>query len=132
MGLLDSLQGMMGQGGEEHAKAAGGLMEVLQEHPGGLSSVLSHLQNNGVDTQAVQQGQPMAPDQVQQGLGGSGIIDQIAQRTGMSPEMVKIGLATALPLIMAHFTKNGTQDAPTSVPSSGLGGIAGSILGKFL
>ena len=88
--------------------------------------MLSHMQNNGVDTQAVQQGQPMAPEQVQQGLGGSGIIDSIAQRTGMSPEMVKIGLATALPLVMAHFTKNGTE-AP---PSSGVGGMASQILGQ--
>ena len=128
MGLLDSLQGMMGQGGEDHAKVAGGLMEVLQEHPGGLSGVLSHLQNNGVDTTAVQQGQPMAPEQVQQGLGGSGIIDSIAQRTGMSPEMVKVGLATALPLIMAHFSNNGTQPVPSGAPQGGLG----SILGKFL
>ena len=128
MGLLDSLQGMMGQEGGDHAKVAGGLLSVLEEHPGGLSGVLSHMENNGVDTQAVQTGQPMAPDQVQQGLGGSGIIDKIAQRTGMSPEMVKMGLATALPIVMAHMTNNGTQ-AP---PSSGVGGMASQILGKFL
>ncbi len=130
MGLLDTIESMAGQSGEQgnNGRVAGGLLQALEEHPGGLGGLMNHMQQNGVDPQSVATGQPTSPQQVQQGLGGSGIIEKIAERTGMSPEMVKVGLATALPVVMAHFTNGGT----TAPPSSGFGGMAGQILGKFL
>lgn len=132
MGLLDSLESMaankMGQAGGSNPNIAGGLMSALEEHPGGLAGVMNHMQQNGVDSQAVASGQPSSPEQMGQGLAGSGIIEKVAERTGVSPEMVKIGLATMLPMIMAHMTQGGT----TAPPSNGLGGMAGELLGKFL
>ena len=132
MGLFNSLEsmaaGQMGQSGNPSAKVAGGLMAALEEHPGGLGGVMNTMQQNGVDPQAASTGQPTSPEQIQQGLGGSGLIESIAQRTGMSPTEIKIGLATVLPVVMAHFTQGGTQ-AP---PESGFGGMASQILGKFL
>ncbi len=132
MGLLDSIESMasnqFGQGNNSTGKVAGGLLSALDEHPGGLGGLMNSMQQNGVNPQTVATGQPTSPDQIQQGLGNSGIIDKIASRTGMSPEMVKIGLATALPIVMAHFTQGGT----TAPPESGFGGMASQILGKFL
>ncbi len=132
MGLLDSIEAMasnqMAQGNHSTGKVAGGLLSALEEHPGGLGGLMNTMQQNGVDTQSVATGQATSPDQIQQGLGGSGIIDKIAARTGLSETEVKLGLATALPLIMAHFTQGGTA-AP---PQSGFGGMASQILGKFL
>ena len=130
MGILDSVESMMGgqSGSNPNGQVAGGLLGALEEHPGGLGGLMQHMQNNGVDTQAAASGQPMSPDQAGQGLQGSGMIEQVAQRTGMSPEMVKIGLATVLPMVMAHMTQGGTQAAP----NSGAGSMASEILGRFL
>lgn len=133
MGLLDSLESLAGNrlgqsGGGSNANIAGGLLSALEEHPGGLGGLMNHMQNNGVDPQSVANGQPTSPQQVDQGLAGSGIIEKVAGRTGVSPEVVKIGLATVLPIVMAHFTQGGTQAPPTS----GFGGAAGSILSRFL
>lgn len=130
MGILDSVESMMGgqSGSNPNGQVAGGLLGALEEHPGGLGGLMQHMQNNGVDTQAAASGQPMSPDQAGQGLQGSGMIENVAQRTGMSPEMVKIGLATVLPMVMAHMTQGGTHAAP----NSGAGSMASEILGRFL
>jgi uncharacterized protein YidB (DUF937 family) len=110
------------------AKVAGGLMEALENHPGGLGGLMNTMQQNGVDPQATASGQPTSPDTIEQGLAGSGLIESIAQRTGMPPEEIKSGLATVLPIVMSHFTQGGTQ-AP---PEGGFGGMASLIIGKFL
>ena len=118
----------MAQSSSPAAKIAGGLMGALEQHPGGLGGVMNTMQQNGVHPQATATGQPTSPDTIEQGLAGSGLIEDIAQRTGLSPEEIKVGLATVLPIVMAHFTQGGTQ-AP---PESGFGGMAAQIIGKFL
>ena len=132
MGIFDSIESMAAsrieQSGSPAAKVAGGLMSALEEHPGGLGGVMNTMQQNGVDPQTVATGQPTSADQIEQGLGGSGLIENIANRVGLSPEEVKIGLATVLPIVMAHMTQGGSA-AP---PQSGMGGMASQILGKFL
>jgi uncharacterized protein YidB (DUF937 family) len=132
MGLLDSLESMaanqMEQSSNPSAKIAGGLMSSLENHPGGLSGVMNTMQQNGVDPAATATGQPTTPDQIEQGLAGSGLIEQIAEHTGLPADEVKSGLATVLPIVMSHFTQGGTQ-AP---PEGGFGGMAAVIIGKFL
>jgi uncharacterized protein YidB (DUF937 family) len=132
MGILDSIEGMGGQQTGSNAKVAGGLMQALDEHPGGLAGVLDSFRQNGMD-QHVQNWstgaqQTATPEQVQQGLGGTGLIDRVAAKAGVSPEVAKIGMAVMLPLVMSHFTQGG-QQAP---PQSGFGGMAGQVLGSFL
>lgn len=117
--------------GGDNAKIAGGLMQALDEHPGGLQGVMDHFKQNGMDqhVQGWASGQQSAtPEQMQQGLGGSGLIESIAAKAGISPQMASIGLAVVLPMVMSHFTQGG-QTAP---PQSGFGGMASQILGKFL
>lgn len=142
MGLLDSLEQMaaqkMQQGGTAGVSpattgsVAGGLMQALDEHPGGLAGVLQNFEQNGmgqhVQNWASGEQQTATPEQVQQGLQGTGLIDNIAAKAGISPEMTKIALATVLPMVIAHYTNGGQQAAP----SSGFGGMASQILGKFL
>ena len=141
MGFLDSIEQMAAQkmqGGAEgttpgtNASVAGGLMQALDEHPGGLAGVMQSFQQNGmgqhVQNWASGQQQTATPEQMQQGLQGTGLIDNIAAKAGISPEMTKVALATVLPMVMAHFTNGGQQAAP----SSGFGGMASQILGKFL
>ncbi len=132
MGLLDSLESMASnqteQGGNPQAKVAGGLMQALEEHPGGLAGVMQHMQQNGVDAQSVATNGTAAPGQVQQGLAGSGLIEKVAEKAGVSPQMAEMALATVLPMAMSHFTQGGT----TAAPQSGFGGMAGGLLSKFL
>ena len=133
MGILDTIESMAGQGGQggNNAQVAGGLMQALDEHPGGLQGVIQNFQQNGM-AQHVQNwsqgGQQATPEQIQQGVGNTGLIDSVAQKAGISPEMAKVGMAVVLPMVLAHFTQGGQQ----AVPSGGFGGMAGQILGKFL
>ena len=136
MGIMDSLEQMaaqcMTQSGGTSAHVAGDLMQALDEHPGGLAGVISSLQQNGlgehVQNWASGAQATATPEQVQQGLQGTGLIDIVAAKANISPEMAKAGLAIVLPMVIAHFTQNGQQQAP----ASGFSGMASQILGKFL
>jgi uncharacterized protein YidB (DUF937 family) len=132
MGFLDGLENMasqaMQQSGSPTAKVAGGLMQALEEHPGGLQGVMDHMQQNGVDPQAIAAGQTASTSQIAQGLEGSGLIESVAGKAGVSPQVAQELMSTVLPVVMAHFTQGGTS-AP---PASGFAGMASSILGKFL
>ena len=132
MGLLDGLESMasqaMAQSGSPTAKVAGGLMQALEQHPGGLQGVMDTMQQNGVDPQAIAAGQSTTPEQVGQGLQGSGLIESVAEKAGVSPQIAQEVMAIVLPKVMSHFTQGGTA-AP---PEGGIAGMASSILGKFL
>ena len=124
MGILDAIEGLASQDGGTNAKVAGGLMQALDEHPGGLAGVISQFQQNGmgehVQNWASGQQQTATPEQVQQGLGGTGLIDSVAAKAGVSPAVAKMAMAVVLPMVMAHFTQGGQQAAP----QSGFAGMA--------
>jgi uncharacterized protein YidB (DUF937 family) len=114
--------------------AAGGLVQELQNQPGGVAGLVSTFQQNGmgglVQQWAGGQTGPAQPDQIQQGLAGTGIIEKIAERTGMSPEMIKIGLAVAVPFIIHHLFANNhvTPDGQPTENQPEAGGLLQSIL----
>ena len=126
MGLLDSLESMaanaMTGSSDSTTRVAGGMMEALEQHPGGLGAILQNFRNNGLGghIDAMQNGQTPAvsPDQVQTGLQGTGLLDTIASRAGVSPEVARVAMATVLPMVMAHFAQNGR--APNSSILSGM------------
>jgi uncharacterized protein YidB (DUF937 family) len=131
MGLLDSLESMaataMTSGGNsDTTKVAGGLMEALQQHPGGLGAIMENFRNNGLGghVDAMQNGQTptVTPDEVQTGLQGTGLLDTVASKAGVSPQIAQTAMATVLPIVMAHFAQNG------SAPSSN---VLGGLLSKF-
>lgn len=138
MGILDMLEGLAGQGdGAGHTAVAGGLMQELNQ-VGGVSGLVQSLQQNGagglVQQWANGQTQPANPNEVEQGV-GSGMIDKIAERTGISPEMVKVGLATLLPILVHHLASSGhiNQDGQaTDAPAPDTGSLLQSVLGKLL
>ena len=134
MGMFDSLEGMAAQamgGGNDQAKVAGGFMQSLGQHPGGIGAVMDSFRNNGMGENVNQwthgQTQPATPEQVQTGLGGTGLIEQTAQRAGVSPEVAKIAMAVILPMAMAHFAPGGQP-----APQGQFGGMAGQLLSRFL
>jgi uncharacterized protein YidB (DUF937 family) len=140
MGILDMVTSLAGQfGGGDAANVGGGLMQELEQRPGGISGIFQSFQQNGLGG-LVQQwagGQTGAatPDQIQQGLGNTGIIEAIAQRTGMSPDTVKMGLAVLVPIVIHHFVSAGhvTPDGqPTGTPAPESASVLQSVLGKLL
>ncbi len=127
-----------GPGLGDNAKVAGGFLDTVREQPGGIAGVFQSFQQNGMGG-AVQQWaggntQPTSPDQVQQGLGGTGIIEKVSERTGLSPTMVKGAMAVMVPMVIHHFVANGhvTPDGqPTGTPMPEQGGMLQSILSRM-
>jgi uncharacterized protein YidB (DUF937 family) len=113
--------------GNDTTRVAGGLMEALQQHPGGLGAVLENFRTNGLadHADAAQNGDApqMSPGQVQQGLQGTGLIEAAAEKAGVSPEIAQQAMSTVLPMVMAHFGKTGAAPDP---------GALGGMLSKFL
>lgn len=141
MGILDTITQLAGEAGgaanTDQAKVAGGFIEALTQHPEGIQGVLSALQANGlgehVQNWASGQAATATPDQVQQGLGPTGLIEKTAASAGVSPQVVSGALAVILPMVIQHFTNQSAQTGTqTAANDSPLGGLASQILGKFL
>ncbi len=75
---------------------AGLIQSFNQNGAGGLVSQIANGQVQGVN-----------PNAIESAIAGTGLIDSIAQRTGMSPDTVKSSLATVLPVLINHVTANG-------------------------
>jgi uncharacterized protein YidB (DUF937 family) len=138
MGILDMVESMAaGSANPDHAKVAGGLVQELQDRPGGIGGLLQSFQQNGMGSLVQQwsggQTQPANPSALENGLGGSGIIDSIAQRTGLSPSVVKTGLAVAVPLLIHHVVSNNHVDASGQVTGAPPepGGLLQSLLSRM-
>jgi uncharacterized protein YidB (DUF937 family) len=134
MGIMDMIQSLAGQtgaaAGTDQAKVAGGFIEALTQHPEGIQGVLDSFKSNGmadhVKSWAAGQAATATPDQVQQGLGNTGLIEKTAAKVGVSPAVVTAALATVLPMVVQHFAPNGQ-----ATPASGMTGMAEQLLSKF-
>jgi uncharacterized protein YidB (DUF937 family) len=68
------------------------------------------------------------PSAIENGTAGTGLIDSVAQRTGLSPGVVRGGLAVVVPLLIHHMVSNnhvtpngeptGNEPQPTSILQS--------------
>ncbi len=140
MGIMDMVtEAAGGMGGGDKSQMAGGLMQELESRPGGISGIFSAFQNNGmgglVQQWAGGNTSPASPDQVEQGLGGTGVIESVSNRIGMSPTMVKMGMAVILPVVIHHYVSNGhvtPQGEPTGAPPPQSGGMLQSILSRIM
>jgi uncharacterized protein YidB (DUF937 family) len=133
MGFLDEIGSLAGQLSQnsDQAKVAGGLMQALQQHPGGIQGVIDSFKQNGmedhVNAMASGDQQTTTPEQVEQGLGGTGLIEKAAENAGVSPDVVKTAMATVLPMVLQHFAPNGQ-----AADQGEFGGMAQQFLSKFL
>jgi len=141
MGLLDTIQQLAGQAGDaaqgDQAKVAGGFIQALTAHPEGIQGVLESLKANGmgdhIGSWLSGQAQTATPDQVQQGLGPTGLIEKTAEHAGVSPAVVSSALAVILPMVVQHFGANAANTASGQpAGQTDMGGLAQQILGKFL
>lgn len=135
MGILDTISQLAGQAGDaaqgDQAKVAGGFIQALTAHPEGIQGVLDSLKANGmgdhIGSWAAGQPATATPDQVQQGLGPTGLIEKTAEHAGVSPSVVTSALAIILPMVIQHFAPNGQP-----AQQNNMGSLAQQILGKFL
>jgi uncharacterized protein YidB (DUF937 family) len=140
MSFLDSVTNLakgLSESGD-HAAVAGGLMQEIGG-VGGMAGLIQSLHQNGagglVQQWANGQTQPANPGAIEQAIGGSGLINSIAQKTGMSPDTVRSSLATVVPLLVNHLTANGhvtTDGQVTGTPAPESGSLIQSILAKLL
>ena len=135
MGILDTISQLAGQAGDaaqgDQAKVAGGFIQALTAHPEGIQGVLESLKANGmadhIGSWAAGQDATATPEQIQQGLGPTGLIEKTADHAGVSPSVVTSALAIILPMLIQHFAPNGQP-----AEQSNMGSLAQQILGKFI
>jgi len=111
MGLLDNLESMaMGKVGGSNPAAAG-VLEMIQNHPGGINGLVQSFHSNGlggVVNSWIGSGanQSITPEQIQQVL-GSGPVQALAAKLGVSPEQASSTLSQLLPTVMDKLSPNG-------------------------
>ena len=145
MGLMDSLIGaatnaaMGSLTGKNQAQAGGsgtggldpqvlmGIIGALMNNSGGLSGILSKLQQNGLGDAAASwvgtgSNQPVSPDALGGALGPD-LMDMIARQLGGSREQAAGTMADLLPGLIDRLTPQG------QVPDDNGMGALGSLLG---
>jgi len=133
MGFLDEIGSLAGQLSQssDQAKVAGGLVQALEQHPGGIQGLIDSFKQNGlgdhVTAMASGEQQTTTPEQVQQGLGGTGLVEKVAEHAGVSPEIVQMAMATVLPMVIQHFAPNGQASSQGQ-----FGGLAQQLLSRFI
>ena len=112
MGLLDNLESMAMNSAAGSNPQAAAILQMIQNHPGGLSGLVQSFHSNGlgglinswIGTGA---NQAVSPEQIQQVL-GSGPVQALAQKLGISPEQASSTLSQLLPTVMDKLTPNGS------------------------
>ena len=104
MSLLDGLLG-----GAVGAGVTTALNSFIQQH-GGVQGVVAQLEQQGLGNTVrswISSGpnQPISAEQVSSAFGG--VINQIAAKTGMSPQELTQKLAQHLPAAIDHLTPDG-------------------------
>lgn len=128
MGLLDNLENQaLGSvlGGSSNPLATG-LLQMIQNQPGGLQGLVQSFHDKGLGAVAsswVSTGanSPITSDQIHQVL-GSDQVKALAAKAGISPDMAGSAIAQLLPGIVDKLTPNGTVPDHGSVMGM-LGGL---------
>jgi uncharacterized protein YidB (DUF937 family) len=105
MGLLDGLLG-----GAVGAETVTVVNSFIQQH-GGLQGIVAQMEKQGLGPTVrswigTGPNQPISADQVQSTFGG--IINQLAAKTGMTPQELSQKLSHVLPAAVDHLTPTGT------------------------
>lgn len=138
MGLLDDLVGHLQQnapaappGGASHADLLNGITHMLggQGGVGGLAGLTQLFNQAGLGhiiQSWISSGQnlPISAQQLQQVLGPN-VLQGLATKLGISPDIVSQQLAHALPAVVDKVTPQG--QLPATDPLAGLGGIGDAM-----
>jgi len=128
MGLLDNLENQaLGSvlGGSSNPLASG-LLQMIQNQPGGLQGLVQSFHDKGLGAVASSwvgtgANSPITSDQIHQVL-GSDQVKALAAKAGINPDMAGSAIAQLLPGIVDKLTPNGTVPDHASVMGM-LGGL---------
>ena|SRR5581483_4709499 len=119
MGILNTVDSMAaGPGADTHQKVAGALMEELEQNANGIPGLIQSFQRNGMGAHVEQwmQGNTQPnPTAIENGLADTGLIERIAERTSLSPGVVRGALALIVPVVIHHVVSNGYVSATGEV-----------------
>lgn len=123
MGLLDNLESMAAGKVAGSNPAAAAVLQMIQNHPGGISGLVQTFHSNGLGGLvnswiSTGQNQSISPDQIQQVL-GSGPVQALAQKLGISPEQASSTLSQLLPTVVDKLSPNGTLPDHSSLLQMG-------------
>jgi uncharacterized protein YidB (DUF937 family) len=121
MGLLDGLenQALSSMLGGNTNPLVSGLLQMIQNQPGGLGGLVQQFHDKGLGGLASSwvgtgQNQPISADQIHQGL-GSDVVKGLAAKAGISPDLAGGAIAQLLPGIIDKLTPKGQVPAHNSV-----------------
>jgi uncharacterized protein YidB (DUF937 family) len=112
MGLLDDVfNAATGGQSQSGGSLLGHVLDMIQNHPGGVSGMVQSLNNGGLGsavTSWISTGQnlPVTADQIESAL-GSGPIANLAAKAGISPEQAKAAISQLLPQVIDKLSPNG-------------------------
>jgi uncharacterized protein YidB (DUF937 family) len=138
MSILNTVESMAEghRSPEEYSKVANGLTEELRLREG-VPGLMQIFQRNGMGNSVEQWSagntQPN-PTAMENGLAGSGLIESIAQRTGLSANVVRGALAVIVPHLIHHMVSS-NHLSTTGMPRGEQpepGGILQSILQRIV
>ena len=121
MGLLDNLENQVlgNVAGSSSNPLATGLLQMIQNQPGGLQGLVQSFHDKGLGGVASSwvgtgSNAPVTSDQIHQVL-GSDQVKALAAKAGISPDMAGSAIAQLLPGIVDKLTPNGQVPAHNSV-----------------
>jgi uncharacterized protein YidB (DUF937 family) len=112
MGLLDNLEGMAVSKVAGSNPEAAGILEMIQNHPGGLNGLVQAFHQNGLggvvnSWTGTGENQAATSAQIQQVV-GSERVQALAQKLGVSQDAASATLAQLLPTVIDKLTPNGS------------------------
>lgn len=118
MSLLDMAGQLLGgqKGGAANQSALTAVLDMVNNHPGGLPGLISAFEQNGLGGVVSSWVSPNTPnqsisgDQVQNVIGGTQL-QELATKLGVPPAAASGVVAQLLPSIVDHLTPNGQVPA---------------------
>ena len=124
MNFIDDMKNKAMGGVAEQNPTIGAALEMLKNHPGGLSGLVQQFHDKGlgdVVTSWVGTGQNLSitAEQIQTVLSNEHVT-AFAEKAGISPEVASAKIAELLPSIVDKLTPNGQVPEQSSLLQSGL------------
>ncbi|HEY3286272.1 MAG TPA: YidB family protein [Gemmatimonadaceae bacterium] len=114
-GMMDKAKAAFGQADDASNPLMGQVMDLINQH-GGVAGIAQTFRDRGFGSAisswiSTGQNLPITGDQLQSVL-GSAKVQELAEKAGVSPDMLQTGLATLLPNVIDKLTPDGKL--PTS------------------
>jgi uncharacterized protein YidB (DUF937 family) len=124
MGLLDDMEGKALQSIASSNPAMGAVMEMINNHPGGLSGLLQTFHDQGLGAVASSwvgtgANQTISAEQIQSVLQDQHI-QAFAAKAGVSPDQASSMIAQFLPTVIDKLTPNGQVPQQSNLLEMGM------------